>query len=135
MGALRPSGFHPTAAPYRARAVECPLISAADISSAIAPVQRHGQSVRTLGLTRLRAGADQVHCSTMRPLSRGSVTLASADPLEAPLIDPNYLDHPQDVEDIRKAVRLTLEIADQVRSDGRLRSGALVVMFFVAFQS
>jgi choline dehydrogenase-like flavoprotein len=37
-----------------------------------------------------------------RPLSRGSVTLASADPLAAPVIDPNYLDHPQDVEDIRK---------------------------------
>ena len=55
----------------------------------------------------------QTHCSTMRPLSRGGVTLSSADPHAAPLIDPNYFSHPQDVEDIRNGVRLTLEIAEQ----------------------
>lgn len=32
-----------------------------------------------------------------RPLSRGTVTLASTDPFSHPLIDPNYFSHPNDV--------------------------------------
>ena len=31
-----------------------------------------------------------------RPCSRGTITLASADPLDRPLIDPKLLEHPQD---------------------------------------
>uniref|UniRef100_A0A6B2L0X6 Glucose-methanol-choline oxidoreductase N-terminal domain-containing protein n=1 Tax=Arcella intermedia TaxID=1963864 RepID=A0A6B2L0X6_9EUKA len=37
----------------------------------------------------------------MNPKSRGSVTLQSADPTEAPFIDPRYYSHP---DDLRKAV-------------------------------
>lgn len=55
----------------------------------------------------------QAHCGTMRPTSRGSVRLASADPREAPLIDPNFLATPEDVEDQRNAFRLTVEILSQ----------------------
>jgi len=55
----------------------------------------------------------QIHCSTMRPLSTGTVRLQSSDPLMAPIIDPKFLSHPQDVLDIRNGVRLTLEIAQQ----------------------
>jgi choline dehydrogenase len=69
----------------------------------------------------------QIHCSTMRPLSRGTVALASSDPYAAPVIDPNYFDHPQDVEDIRNGVRLTLELAEQpalqALTTGRLSPG------------
>lgn len=32
----------------------------------------------------------------MHPLSRGTVTLASADPFDSPIIDPRYLSHPAD---------------------------------------
>jgi choline dehydrogenase len=32
------------------------------------------------------------------PLSRGSITLGSANPLDAPLVNPNWLTHPADVE-------------------------------------
>jgi len=42
------------------------------------------------------------HVCVLRPLSRGSVTLASADPFAAPLIDPNFFDHP---DDMRRLVR------------------------------
>ena len=37
------------------------------------------------------------HVCLMRPKSRGRVTLASADPMAAPLIDPNFLADPDDM--------------------------------------
>ncbi len=37
------------------------------------------------------------HICLMRPKSRGRVTLASADPLAAPVIDPNFLADPDDL--------------------------------------
>jgi len=55
----------------------------------------------------------QAHCGTMRPTSRGSIQLQSKDPRQAPLIDPNYMATPDDVEDQRNAFRLTLEIMRQ----------------------
>lgn len=55
----------------------------------------------------------QAHCGTMRPTSRGTVRLASADPREAPLIDPNFLSTEKDVVDHRNAMRLTIEIMQQ----------------------
>jgi choline dehydrogenase-like flavoprotein len=41
------------------------------------------------------------HVCLLQPKSRGSVRLASADPLAAPLIDPNFLN---DADDLRKMV-------------------------------
>jgi len=55
----------------------------------------------------------QAHCGTMRPTSRGTVKLSSSDPNAHPLIDPNFLATPDDVEDQRNAFRLTLEIMRQ----------------------
>lgn len=55
----------------------------------------------------------QAHCGTMRPTSRGSVTLASNSPLEAPLIDPNFLATEEDRRDLRAGLRLTIEIMEQ----------------------
>ena len=37
------------------------------------------------------------HVCLLRPKSRGTLTLASADPLAAPLIDPNFLAEPDDL--------------------------------------
>jgi choline dehydrogenase len=42
----------------------------------------------------------------LRPASRGRVGLRSADPLAAPLIDPNYLSEPADVEQLVRGVGL-----------------------------
>ena len=36
----------------------------------------------------------------LHPRSRGLITLRSADPFDPPVIDPNYLEHPKDVDDI-----------------------------------
>lgn len=55
----------------------------------------------------------QVHLGPQRPLSRGWVTLASADPKDPPLIQPNYLAEPQDWIDSRNAIRAAVEILEQ----------------------
>ena len=46
----------------------------------------------------------------MRPLSRGSVRLASADPMAPALIDPSYLSDSSDLESLVAAVTLAREI-------------------------
>ncbi|KAK0241273.1 aryl-alcohol-oxidase from pleurotus Eryingii [Armillaria nabsnona] len=38
------------------------------------------------------------------PLSRGSITINSTNPLDPPLIDPNFLSHPQDIMAMQYAV-------------------------------
>jgi choline dehydrogenase-like flavoprotein len=49
----------------------------------------------------------------LRPRSRGTVRLASADPTDAPLIDPNYFSDPYDREMSIKGLRLAREILAQ----------------------
>eukprot|EP00400_MALV-I_sp_L67-5_P000910 gene910-171_t len=59
----------------------------------------------------------QAHCGTMRPTSRGKIELASANPREAPLIDPNFLDTEEDIVGLRNGVRRTVEIINQPAMD------------------
>lgn len=49
----------------------------------------------------------------MRPESRGQVTLCSANPLDSPVLNPNYLSSPSDVVVSRAAVRLAREVFNQ----------------------
>ena len=49
----------------------------------------------------------------LRPRSRGTVRLQSADPAKAPLIDPNYLSDPLDREMSIRGLKLTQEILAQ----------------------
>jgi choline dehydrogenase len=46
----------------------------------------------------------------LRPQSRGRIDIRSADPQEAPLIQPNYLSHPEDLRVAADAIRLTRRI-------------------------
>lgn len=55
----------------------------------------------------------QAHVGPMRSVSRGQVTLRSADPKDDPRIEFNYMSDPQDWEDFRKCIRLTREIFAQ----------------------
>ncbi|MGR3761324.1 GMC family oxidoreductase [Roseobacteraceae bacterium NS-SX3] len=50
------------------------------------------------------------HVCVLRPKSRGSVGLASGDPLAAPRIDPQFLTHPEDLQVLMKGTRLTRRI-------------------------
>ena len=47
----------------------------------------------------------------LRPESRGTVTIGSADPLAPPVIRPNYLSTPRDCEVIVAAIKVTRRIA------------------------
>ncbi len=59
----------------------------------------------------------QAHVGPMRSASRGSVTLKSNDPKEAPKIQFNYMSDPQDWEDFRTCIRITREIFGQAAFD------------------
>jgi choline dehydrogenase len=73
----------------------------------------------------------QAHVGPMRSKSRGWVRLRSPDPAEPPLIQFNYMSHPDDWLEMRACVRLTREIFAQKAFDpyrGReLRPGATCV--------
>jgi choline dehydrogenase len=48
-----------------------------------------------------------------RPTSRGSINIGSPDVRAAPVIEPNYLSTPGDMEDMLAGVRLIRRIAEQ----------------------
>lgn len=50
---------------------------------------------------------------TLRPKARGSVTLRSADPTAAPIIDPNFLGHPDDLRISVEGIKISREIFSQ----------------------
>jgi len=52
------------------------------------------------------------HVCLLRPKSRGKVTLASADPMDAPAIDPNYFAEEDDLEAMVAGYRLQQRILD-----------------------
>jgi len=53
-----------------------------------------------------------LHAVLMRPRSVGWVRLRSADPRDLPLINPNYLAHPDDVAHLREGIRAARQILD-----------------------
>lgn len=79
-----------------------------------------------------------LNCYGLRPRARGSVRLASADPLTAPRIDPNFFGHPDDLRVTVAGLKLSRDIFaqpalakhisrvvlpdDTVRSDAELAS-------------
>ena len=70
-------------------------------------------AVRYDGQTAAEGHGFQAHTGPMRSKSRGRVSLASADPAEAPKILFNYMSHPDDWTEFRTALRLTREIFAQ----------------------
>jgi len=53
------------------------------------------------------------HLCLLRPLSRGSLTLASKDPQASPLIDPNFLGDADDVQRLTRGFKLMRRILSQ----------------------
>ena len=64
------------------------------------------------GRTRHLGHGFGCHVCLLRPKSRGSVTLNSADPTVAPSIDPRFYDHSDDLEVMTKGFKMTRRIMD-----------------------
>jgi choline dehydrogenase-like flavoprotein len=64
------------------------------------------------GRTRHLGHGFGCHVCLLRPKSRGSVALKSADPVAAPRIDPRFYNDPTDLEVMVKAFKLTRRIMD-----------------------
>ncbi|KAK8738018.1 hypothetical protein OTU49_004352, partial [Cherax quadricarinatus] len=47
-----------------------------------------------------------------RPLSRGTLTLASPNPYDHPLINLNFLHHPDDVTTLVRGIKLALQVGE-----------------------
>jgi choline dehydrogenase len=58
-----------------------------------------------------------MHICQLRPESRGTIRLASPDPLAHPAIDPRYLSAPEDVETLYRGVEIAREIGRQKAFD------------------
>ena len=65
------------------------------------------------GVAAMPNGGVTLNSAYLRPRSRGTVRLASADPAAAPLIDPNYWADPYDREMSIKGLRMAREIMAQ----------------------
>ncbi|MFN4142723.1 choline dehydrogenase [Aestuariivirga sp.] len=70
-------------------------------------------AMRYDGRTAFPGHGFQVHVGPMRAKSRGFVRVRNNDPREAPRILFNYLTHPEDLPEWRRAVRLTRELFQQ----------------------
>ncbi len=70
-------------------------------------------AVRYDGKVSAEGHGFQAHVGPMRSVSRGSVTLRSADPMASPKILFNYMSDPSDWDDFRRCIRLTREVFGQ----------------------
>lgn len=72
---------------------------------AVARIEDHGRKIRPgYGIS--------CHACILRPHSRGTVKLASKDPQDAPLIDPQFLADERDAELLLKSVKKTMAIME-----------------------
>lgn len=95
-------------------------------------IQLHVVNAVMIDHARVKADRDgfTVHVCQLRPESRGTVTLASRNPFDAPLIDPRYLAEEVDRRTMRDSVRIVRDICGQEALDlyrgDELRPGAQV---------
>ncbi|MDD2059666.1 GMC family oxidoreductase N-terminal domain-containing protein [Pseudomonas sp. GD03860] len=79
---------------------------------ASANLQYHVQplSLERFGEPLHRFAAFTASVCNLRPASRGRIDIRSANPDDAPLIDPNYLSDPEDLRVAAQAIRITRKI-------------------------
>ena len=76
------------------------------------------------GVPSVNKGASGITLNsyTLRPKSRGSVTLRSADPAALPIVDPNYLAEPDDLRVSVEGLRISREIFRQPSLQKHIRA-------------
>ncbi|UCH39126.1 MAG: GMC family oxidoreductase N-terminal domain-containing protein, partial [Gammaproteobacteria bacterium] len=83
------------------------LVNGADESTPL--LQRLGRKLLVRGRKVAKPGI-QIDINLERPRSLGSVRLASANPLDHPVIDPNFLSDPRDLDELRRGVLAMREV-------------------------
>jgi choline dehydrogenase-like flavoprotein len=87
----------------------------ADKNAAAADIQFHfgqGSGIEK-GIAKLKNPGATLNSALMRPRSRGTVRLASADPFAHPLIDPNFWSDPYDRDMSLRGLRMARDIMGQ----------------------
>jgi choline dehydrogenase len=69
-----------------------------------------GQIELVIGL--MTDGIIQIGANLQHPFSHGSITINSTNPLDYPLVNPNYLNHPADVTILREGVKLARRLGN-----------------------
>lgn len=77
------------------------------------------------GIAKIDGAGITLNSAFMRPRSRGTVRLASSDPMAAPLIDPNYWSDPYDLDMALKGLEMAREILSQPALSGFVRKEVL----------
>ena len=82
-------------------------------------IQLHLVNAQMRDHARIQADRDgfTIHACQLRPESRGTVTLASTNPFDAPAIDPRYLAEENDRRTMRDSVRIVRDIVRQPALD------------------
>ncbi|NKB75988.1 MAG: hypothetical protein GKR96_02830 [Gammaproteobacteria bacterium] len=75
-------------------------------------LQRFGKRLLVRGRKVAQPGV-QIDINQERPRSSGSVKLTSDNPLDHPLIDPNYLSDPRDLDELLRGVKVMREVMAQ----------------------
>ena len=65
------------------------------------------------GQTKIPGFGFTVNSTFLRPRSRGTIKLKSSNPLDQPLVDPNYLDDPHDRKMALKSIRIIRDVLAQ----------------------
>ena len=87
----------------------------ADDSSRVPDLQFHfglGSGIEA-GVAKMKSGGITLNAAYMRPKSRGTVKLKSANPDDHPLIDPNYWQEPIDLKNGIHGLRIARDILRQ----------------------
>jgi choline dehydrogenase-like flavoprotein len=91
--------------------------SSADSTSSIPDLQFHflAGAGAEAGVPSVPKGSSGITLNsyTLRPKSRGTVTLRSPDPRDNPIVDPNFLAEPDDLRVSVEGIRISREIFNQ----------------------
>ena len=98
--------------PGTSNIAEAGAFAVGDLGAATPDIQYHFIPAQVVDHARTILDGDGVtlHACCLRPHSRGEIRLASTDPLQVPVIDPNYLAADYDLKVLLAGLRLGREI-------------------------
>ena len=98
--------------PGTTNVAEAGAFAISNFGAATPDIQFHFIPAQVVNHARTPMDGDGVtlHACCLRPQSRGEIRLASTDPLQPPLIDPNYLAAEYDLKILVEGIRLGREI-------------------------